>query len=109
MLRLLRILAASLTMVCAASGRVSAQSDGRFYIGGGIGAFRVDADEVNGTSAAISVLGGIAVNRWLDLELDVALPASPSTRTYGGDALNVSFAPADPTRRDRGARRLVSI
>jgi len=100
MLRLLRILAASSTMVCAASGSAAAQSDGRFYIGGGIGTFRVNADEVNGTSAAGSVLAGLAVNRWLDLELDVALPASPFTRTYGGDALSVSFAPAGSSREE---------
>src|SRR5262245_55664322 len=100
MLRILGILAVSSAIVGASEGLAAAQSNGRFYAGGAIGAFRVSADAVSGTSAAATVLGGVAVTPWLDVEVDVALPTSPFTRTYGGDALSVSFAPAGSSREE---------
>lgn len=72
---------------------VGAQSGGRFYAGAAIGGFRVSADEVDGSSIAASLLGGVAATPWLDVEVDLAFPTAPFTRTYGGDALSLSFAP----------------
>ena len=110
MLRILGIVAASSAIVAASEGRAVAQSNGRFYAGGAIGGFRVSADAVSGTSAAGSVLGGIAVTSWLDIEIDVAMPTSAFTRTYGGDALSVSFAPDGSSREeDEAVRRLAPI
>jgi Outer membrane protein beta-barrel domain len=100
MLRLFGISAVSAAVLCGAVVPVEAQPTGRFYAGGAIGAFWVGADEVDGTSAAGSVLGGIAVTRWLDVEVDVAFPTSPFTRTYGGDTLSLSFAPSGASRED---------
>ena len=100
MLRILGVVAASSVIVCLAASTGLAQSRERFYVGTAIGAFHVSADGVNGTSAAGSVLGGIAVTPWLDVEIDIAVPTSAFTRTYGGDALSVSFAPAGSSREE---------
>jgi hypothetical protein len=100
MLRLFGIIAASSAMLCSAVASVEAQPRARFYAGAAIGAFWVGTDEVDGTSAAGSILGGIAVTRWLDVEVDVAFPTSPFTRTYGGDALSLSFAPQGASREE---------
>lgn len=99
MRRLLGTMLASSVLVCAATGTAAAQP-GRFYAGGAIGSFNVNADAVSGTSAAGSILGGVAVARWLDVEVDVAIPTSPFTRTYGGDVLSTSFAPAGSSREE---------
>ena len=100
MLRMFRIIAASSAMLCGAAVTCDAQPRTRLYAGGGVGAFWVGADEVDGTSAAGSIVGGFAVTPWLDVEADVAFPASPFTRTYGGDALSLSFAPPGASREE---------
>ena len=100
MLRRLGIIAASAAMLCGTALSVEAQPSTRVYAGAAIGAFWVGADEVDGTSAAGSILGGIAATPWLDVEVDVAFPFSPFTRTYGGDALSLSFAPQGASREE---------
>lgn len=64
------------------------------YVGASLGGFRVSADAVDGSSPAGGVVAGIGVTPWLDLEVDVVRPSRPVTRTYGGDALSLSFAEA---------------
>jgi Outer membrane protein beta-barrel domain len=98
MQRLFRIMAVSSAVFCSAPVSVEAQPGGRFYAGAAIGAFRVSADEVDGASAAGSILGGIAVTPWLDVEVDVAFPTSPFTRSYGGDTLSLSVASQGASR-----------
>jgi hypothetical protein len=100
MLRLFGIVAASSAMLCGAVISAEAQPIGRLYAGAAIGAFWVGADEVDGTSVAGSILGGIALTPWFDVEVDVAFPTSPFTRTYGGDALSLSFASAGASREE---------
>jgi hypothetical protein len=100
MLRILSIVASSSVIVGAAVSTASAQPSGRFYVGAAIGAFRVSADEVDGTSAAGSVLAGFAVTPWLNIEIDMVLPTSAFTQTYGGDALSVSFAQTGSSREE---------
>jgi hypothetical protein len=100
MWRVFRIVGVSAALVGAASGQAVAQSNGRFYVGAGVGTFRVSADAVGGLSAAQSVVAGIGVTPWLDLEVDLALPTRSFSRTYGGDALSLSFAPAGASREE---------
>lgn len=91
MQRWFRIVAVSSALL-GASAPADAQPGGRFYAGAAIGGFRVSADEVDGSAAAAGLLGGVALTPWLDLEADVTFPASSFTRSYGGDALSLSFA-----------------
>jgi hypothetical protein len=97
---LLRTIAASAVILIGARVPVEAQPGGRFYVGAAIGGFSVDADEVDGSSAAGSILGGFGVTQWLDVEVDVAFPSSTFTRTYGGDALSLSLAPRGASREE---------
>jgi outer membrane protein with beta-barrel domain len=99
MQRWFRIVAVSSALLGAAAS-ADAQPAGRFYAGAAIGGFRVSADEVDGSAAAASVLGGVAATPWLDVEVDVAFPASSFTRSYGGDALSLSFAPHGASREE---------
>ena len=99
MRRIVGILAASSAMLGAA-GSVGAQPRGRVYAGAAIGAFRVSADAVDGSSTAGSILGGIAVTPWLDVEVDATFPTARFTRTYGGDALSLSTAPQGASREE---------
>jgi hypothetical protein len=80
-------------MVCAAVGTAHAQTPGRFYVGGSIGGFSVDADNVDGRSPAMGAMAGFRVKPWLDIEGEVVVPSRHFTRTYGGDTLSLSFAP----------------
>ena len=100
MLRVLGIIASASAILCASARDGAAQTRSRFYAGTAIGSYRVSADAVSGTSAAASVIGGIAVAPWCDIEVDVALPTSPFTRTYGGDTLSMSFAPPGSSREE---------
>jgi hypothetical protein len=68
-----------------------AQTPGRFYVGGSAGTFSVDADDVDGGSFSAGVLGGVSLNHWLDIEAEIAFPTRRFTRTYGGDAVSISF------------------
>jgi hypothetical protein len=99
-LRVLGTIAISSAILAASASGAAAQTGGRVYAGAAIGSYRVSADAVSGTSAAASLVGGIAVAPWCDIEVDVALPTSPFTRTYGGDALSMSFAPAGSSREE---------
>ena len=100
MQRTFRNIAVSSALLCCAAAAVEAQPAGRLYAGAAIGAFRVSADEVDGSSAAGSILGGFAAAPWLDVEVDVAFPTSPFTRTYGGDALSLSLASQGASREE---------
>jgi len=99
-LRVLGIIAISSAILGASARGAAAQTGGRFYAGTAIGSYHVSADASSGTSAAASVVGGFAVAPWCDIEVDVALPTSPFTRTYGGDALSMSFAPSGSSREE---------
>lgn len=100
MLRVSRIIAASSAMLCGVAVSVTAQPTGRVYAGAALGAFRVSADAVDGSSGAGSILGGFGVTPWMDVEVDVAIPTSSFTRTYGGDALSLSFAGQGASREE---------
>lgn len=78
-----------------------AQDQGRFYLGAGLGGFRVSADPVDGTSPAASIVGGVRLLPWLDLEADVTVPSEVFTRSYGStDELSLSFAPPGSSREE---------
>lgn len=87
--------------VLAGASPAGAQTGLRAYAGGGVGSFSVSADEVEGTSVSGGFFGGVALAKYLDLEFEVVVPASPFTRTYTGTS--VSFAPpgASPAERER--------
>jgi hypothetical protein len=78
-----------------------AQAQTRFYAGAGLGSVAVNADEVDGRSLSATLIGGAAIARHLDVEIELALPADDFTRSYTGPS--VSFAPpgASPAERDR--------
>ncbi|HEY7499230.1 MAG TPA: hypothetical protein VH740_11985, partial [Vicinamibacterales bacterium] len=61
-----------------------AQSSSRLYAGASLGSFDVSADDVDGNSLSAGILAGIAVSRFVDIELDVQLPTSTFTRSYVG-------------------------
>jgi Outer membrane protein beta-barrel domain len=84
--------------VLAASPTVQAQPLSRFYVGGSIGTFSVDADEVEGRSPAATLLAGIALSRYVDAEVELTFPTDTFTRSYTGKS--VSFAPRDASREE---------
>jgi len=84
----------ALTWVCAASAH--AQSPLRPYVGGSIGSFSVDADEVDGRSPAPGFVLGLAVSRLVDVEFEAMFPTDTFDRTT--TAISTSFA-------ERGASR----
>ena len=85
---------AALVMMCAAPAEAQPF---RYYAGGAIGAFRATTDQVHGTAVAAGVVAGLAARPWLDVEVEATWPGSPFTRSYGGDALSLSFAPPGAT------------
>ena len=91
MIRRLSMLLMAGVMLPAAGSPVLAQT-GRGYAGGSLGTFAVSADSVSGTSAAATIVAGLRVTRWLDLEGEITRPTAPFTRSYGGDVLSLSFA-----------------
>ena len=95
------IIGAGAIVLCAMPMAAFAQASSRFYAGGSVGAFRVSADEVSGTSTAGGLLAGFRVTPWLDVEGEVARPMGPFTRSYGGDALSMSFAPQGSSAEER--------
>lgn len=88
----LAVLAASL--VCGSP--VRAQEASRAYVGAAFGAFSVDADDVDGRSAATSLLGGIRLSRFVDVEGEVSFPAQKFFRST--TAMTTSFAPPGASR-----------
>ena len=90
-----------LIVVLAGASPAGAQSGLRPYAGGSVGSFSVSADEVEGTSASVGFLAGVALAKYVDFEFDVVVPTSTFTRTYTGTS--VSFAPpgASPAERER--------
>jgi hypothetical protein len=73
-----------------------AQTTLRPYVGAGIGAFRVSADEVDGTSASPGLLAGVAVSRYVDVEFELLLPTGTFGRSHTGPS--ISFAPQGSSR-----------
>ena len=86
--------AMALTWACAASAH--AQSSLRPYVGGTLGSFSVDADEVDGRSPAPGFVVGMTVSRFVDVEFDAMFPSDTFARTT--TAMSTSFA-------ERGASR----
>ena len=88
---------AVLTISSVASAR--AQTTHRCYAGAGIGSFSVSADDVDGRSVATSIVGGVALWRHVDAEVEVALPAESFARSYSGPS--ESFAPLGASYDER--------
>ena len=87
------IVAVAFLLVATVVGHADAQTPGRFYVGGSVGGFSVNADHVDGRSPAAGVLGGVSLKPWLDIEGEVVIPTRHFTRIYGGDVVSSSFAP----------------
>jgi hypothetical protein len=90
--------AAGALTILAAGSLASAQSIFRPYVGASVGAFVVSADEVDGRAVSPGIFGGVAVSRFVDVELDQVLPLSDFARSYSG--LSVSFAPPGSSRAE---------
>ena len=88
-----------LIVVLAGASPAGAQSGLRPYAGGSVGSFSVSADEVEGTSASVGFLAGIALAKYVDFEFEVVVPTSTFTRTYTG--ASVSFAPPEASTAER--------
>ena len=88
--------AMALTWACAASAH--AQSSLRPYVGGSIGSFSIDADEVDGRTAAPGFVLGLAVSRLVDVEFEALFPTSTFNRTT--TAISTSFAPPGASREE---------
>jgi hypothetical protein len=68
----------------------------RPYVGGAFGSFSVNADEVDGRSAASGLVAGISITDWADAELEWVIPTSVFVRSR--TARLVSFAPPGASR-----------
>jgi hypothetical protein len=90
-----------LVLAALAASPAQAQQAPRFYTGMGIGTLSVSADAVDGGSFATTIAGGLSVARYLDVEVELVLPADDITTS--DTAPSVSFAPpgASPAERDR--------
>lgn len=100
---------AAASIICYAAVAIAdAQPLSRFYVGAGVGAFSVSADAVAGRVASAAFTGGVALKPWLDVEAEVVVPGGSFSRSYGGDALSLSFAGLDapPDERERLGVRL---
>ena len=80
--------AIALSWVCA--GGAHAQSL-RPYVGGAVGSFNVDADDVDGRSAATGLVAGLTVSRLVDVEGEILFPSSTFVRST--TAVSTSLAP----------------
>jgi hypothetical protein len=79
-MRTVAVIAILSTIFAAAlAGRAAAQTDARFYAGAAAGTFTVSADDVDGTSMAGGFVGGIAVEPWLDVEVELVVPTAAFT------------------------------
>lgn len=82
-------------MACVAVwARPSAAQTGQAYIGASLARYAVRADFVEGSSAAVGVLGGVRVTPWMDVEVDVRQPFDRFDRSYTGTS--ISFEPQRP-------------
>jgi hypothetical protein len=99
--RPLGTITAAVALVCTAVVPALARQPGRFYVGAGVGTFRLSADAVEGSSAAPAVVAGFGVLPWLDVEAEFMVPSDVFRRSYGGDALSLSFAPAGSPVEER--------
>ena len=86
----------ALTVACAATAH--AQSSLRPYVGGSIGSFSVDADEVDGRSPAPGFVLGLAVSRLVDVEFEAMFPTDTFDRT--ATAISTSFAGPGASREE---------
>jgi hypothetical protein len=82
----------------AAAQPAAAQSSFRPYAGASFGSFDVSADEVDGKSASPGILAGIAVSRFVDIEVDLQFPTRTFTRSTTG--VLTSFAPQGSSREE---------
>jgi hypothetical protein len=89
---------AAAAIVCALAAPAHAQTRFRPYVGGSIGLFSVDADEVDGRSVAPALVGGIAVSRFVDVEVEATFPTSTFRRSHTGPS--TSFAPLGSSREE---------
>jgi hypothetical protein len=84
-------------LTTAAGGSLAyAQPSLRPYVGASAGSLSVSADEVDGRTAAPGLLAGIAVSRFMDVEIDAQFPTGTITRSYSG--ISTSFAPPGSSR-----------
>jgi hypothetical protein len=90
-------LAATLLLAGTASP-ARAQSAPRLFVGGSLGSFSVDADHVEGRSAATGIVAGVALSRIIDAEIEMVFPASTVTRSLTG--ISTSFAPSGSSREE---------
>lgn len=98
---LARALAAAFIVIGAAVGTSDAQPLSPFYAGAGVGAFSVSADALDGHTASAAFIAGAALRPWLDIEAEVVVPRGQFSRSYGGDALSLSFAGPDASASER--------
>jgi Outer membrane protein beta-barrel domain len=90
--------AALLIAFLACTAPANAQTGLHPYVGGSLGSFSVSADEVDGRSVAGGFYGGLAVGKYVDVELEVAFPTDTFTRSYTG--VSTSFAPPGASRAE---------
>jgi hypothetical protein len=90
--------AAVLLAVLGSGSLAQAQPAFRPYVGVSVGSFSVNADEVEGRSAAAGVLVGTALSRFVDFEFEAQFPTDAFTRSTTG--VLVSFAPPGSSREE---------
>jgi hypothetical protein len=88
----------AVAIVCGCAAPAHAQAGFRPYVGAAIGAFSVDADEVDGRSVAPALLGGITVSRFVDVEVEATFPTGRFQRSHTGPG--ISFAPPGASREE---------
>src|SRR5262245_35928490 len=84
--------------VVLAAQPATAQTRPRIFVSGTVGTFSVNADDVDGQSAAVGLAGGTALSRYVDVGIEWARPMSAFTRS--NTAIGVSFAPAGSSREE---------
>lgn len=87
--RIVAVLGATAVLVLLTAQAAAAQTRFRPYAGAALGSIDVDSDDVDGRAATTGVLGGLAVSRYVDVELEIAFPAKPFARTFTGVLLYV--------------------
>jgi hypothetical protein len=92
---LITVVIAGLTAVAATA---HAQSAIRPYVGASIGSFNLDSDDVDGRTGSAGIVGGAALSRYVDVEVEVAFPRGSFTRSYTG--VSLSFAPQGSSREE---------
>jgi hypothetical protein len=73
----------------------------RAYVAATVGAIRLTADAVNGSTVAAGGAAGFSIRPWLDVEGELVAPAGAFTRSYGDtDTLSVSYASAGSSQAE---------